>query len=501
MNDNINRNVKVWGEKNQELLSKLNVCVIGSDILSQMVLAGIAGLNVGKINIIDNSRIYNNQKNFLVENNSNYIGKEKVKVISNTIKLINKNIEINPIFGKFNEAFCYNLKPDIIIDATNDEDSKIKSSYFAFNYKIPFLSLSSDISRYSICSYYPKTRLKSNFLKGLENIIDKCIDGKEQGLSSSGIVAGITCEEIRKLSFRYDSEDIILDSLDSLLYNISDNDRNNFLKKSIYPSFKDLNALIVGSGAIGNIVGLNCALHGLKEIDIIDFDRIEAHNLNRQILLYDKIGEYKSKVLAERIKNISPNTKVSYIIGKVGSFSDKEDLEYLKELYNCEKNVWNNRNKNQKFIDYDEFEKKYFGNNNREVTLVSPENIKNKKYDIIFGCLDNKYPRIWLSRIAEKYSIPLVDGGTNPYNGQIYYYYPGFTNSIENQANLLTWSYPKDIVSCIDHSEGSVVMSNMIVGSLLVHEGLYFLKRDKKEINPLIKYNCKTKSKITFVKD
>ena len=55
---------------------------------------------------------------------------------------------------------------------------------------------------------------------------------------------------------------------------------------------KDLSALVVGAGGIGNFVALNLALLGVGNIDIVDGDKIEDTNLNRQLLLYGRVGEF-----------------------------------------------------------------------------------------------------------------------------------------------------------------------------------------------------------------
>ena len=45
--------------------------------------------------------------------------------------------------------------------------------------------------------------------------------------------------------------------------------------------------LVIGCGAVGNEVIKNLALLGVKKFTIVDFDRVEVHNLNRSILFHN----------------------------------------------------------------------------------------------------------------------------------------------------------------------------------------------------------------------
>ncbi|MFP4403877.1 MAG: ThiF family adenylyltransferase [Candidatus Woesearchaeota archaeon] len=503
MTSSIYKNIITWGKENQKKISNYHVCILGSDILSQMLLSCLAGIGIGQISILDNERIYRKNKNFLIENVDNNLGLEKVYFIKYVLNLINEDIKINPIFSKLNEALMYSLKPNIIIDATNDIYNKELSTFYAYKNKLPYISLFSDNSGCSLTTYYPnKKNSKKNFHNSLENIINNCKDNNSQDISTSGIISGIACEEIRKILFKYDEKDLILDSNESITYdtnsNNSNNNRKNILTKKNNYLKKKLKLLIAGSGAIGNIVALNCAFQNVDRIDIIDYDKIEKHNLNRQILLYDEINEYKSKIIAKRIKNINPEINIGYCIGKIGELTKKEDIEFLKNIYKNDKKDWLSRNNNQNFISFKEYQNKFFKTNDKTISLIDEDLLKEKKYDIIFGCLDNKYPRIWLDIMSKRYNIPYVDGGTNSYMGQADFYYPNKTNTISNQKGLLSYKFPDEFISCIDQPEGSVVMSNMIIGSLMVKEGLNYLNKDKKNIKTPIKYNCRTKEKLSY---
>jgi adenylyltransferase/sulfurtransferase len=85
-------------------------------------------------------------------------------------------------------------------------------------------------------------------------------------------------------------------------------------------------AVIVGAGGLGNIIASSISCIGLKKIYIVDFDKIEDHNLHRQFnFSKGDIGKYKAEVLCSKINRCN-NTEIMPIIGKFSEFSENVDL-------------------------------------------------------------------------------------------------------------------------------------------------------------------------------
>jgi len=71
--------------------------------------------------------------------------------------------------------------------------------------------------------------------------------------------------------------------------------------------------VVVGAGAVGNEVLKDLCLLGVGTIHVIDFDRIEIHNLTRSVLFSESdVGQNKAEVAAAACKRIEPNVSVSY---------------------------------------------------------------------------------------------------------------------------------------------------------------------------------------------
>lgn len=74
---------------------------------------------------------------------------------------------------------------------------------------------------------------------------------------------------------------------------------------------KDATVMVFGVGGVGSHCIEALARGGVGTLILIDNDTVSMTNINRQSIAYHStIGEYKTKVMEERIKDISPETKV-----------------------------------------------------------------------------------------------------------------------------------------------------------------------------------------------
>lgn len=74
---------------------------------------------------------------------------------------------------------------------------------------------------------------------------------------------------------------------------------------------------IAGIGGIGSNVALNLVRSGLDNFKLIDFDRVELSNLNRQFYFHDQIGRPKVEALAENLRRIRPELRLELVITRI----------------------------------------------------------------------------------------------------------------------------------------------------------------------------------------
>lgn len=74
---------------------------------------------------------------------------------------------------------------------------------------------------------------------------------------------------------------------------------------------KQSTVMVVGCGAVGSFAIESLARSGVGHIVLIDFDKVEESNINRQLFALDStIGQNKVDVAKQRIHDINPNIQV-----------------------------------------------------------------------------------------------------------------------------------------------------------------------------------------------
>ncbi len=97
------------------------------------------------------------------------------------------------------------------------------------------------------------------------------------------------------------------------------------LGKDVVKKLEKSTVMVVGCGAVGSFAIEALARSGVGHIVIIDFDKVEESNINRQLFaLGSTIGKSKVEVAKARIHDINPNTAVDAFDL---FFDDKTDLD------------------------------------------------------------------------------------------------------------------------------------------------------------------------------
>ncbi len=86
---------------------------------------------------------------------------------------------------------------------------------------------------------------------------------------------------------------------------------------------------VIGLGGVGSYVAESLARAGICDMILIDFDKVNITNINRQLIaLHSTIGENKTEVMRKRLTDINPEIKLHCISE---FFSQENRLEYLKQ--------------------------------------------------------------------------------------------------------------------------------------------------------------------------
>ena len=84
--------------------------------------------------------------------------------------------------------------------------------------------------------------------------------------------------------------------------------------------------LVIGLGGVGGILTETLVRNGIENITIIDNDKIDITNKNRQIIALDStIGKNKTEVLKDRLLDINSKCNITVI----NDFIDKNNIDLL----------------------------------------------------------------------------------------------------------------------------------------------------------------------------
>lgn len=140
---------------------------------------------------------------------------------------------------------------------------------------------------------------------------------------------------------------------------------------------KSTTALIAGAGGLGSSVSIYLGVAGVGRLKIVDNDRVELSNLNRQILYGNNdVNRDKAEAAKEKIEGFNKNIEVKSIKREI---SDQTIEELVK---GC---------------------------------------------DLIVDCLDNYQDRYVLNRVSVEKDIPLFHGAVRGIRGQVTTIIPGET--------------------------------------------------------------------------
>lgn len=109
------------------------------------------------------------------------------------------------------------------------------------------------------------------------------------------------------------------------------------LGRKAMQTLNDSHVAVFGVGGVGGYVAEVLARSGVGAITVIDNDRIDISNINRQIIaLHSTVGQYKVDVVAGRIRDINPDCRVTALqMFYLPSNADEIDLTSFSYVADC----------------------------------------------------------------------------------------------------------------------------------------------------------------------
>lgn len=99
-----------------------------------------------------------------------------------------------------------------------------------------------------------------------------------------------------------------------------------YLKPEDLAKIRSLKVGIAGAGGLGSNCAMSLVRSGFSQLVIVDFDLVEASNLNRQFYFLDQIGRPKVEALKENLMRINPELQIEAV-------QEKLETERMREIF------------------------------------------------------------------------------------------------------------------------------------------------------------------------
>lgn len=221
--------------------------------------------------------------------------------------------------------------------------------------------------------------------------VDEIAD--ELASEGSGLSRDDVLEAIAELDRRSLLEDAAKDRLDDA-YAVERWSRNlgffetyatlGTSKHELQQRLQDARIGLLGLGGVGTHASLDLAAMGVGDLRIVDFDRVELSNLNRQILYTEAdMGRRKVELAEARIRAFNSRMKLDAVERRIGSADDVAELVHDR--------------------------------------------------DVVIGAIDRPKMRaaVWMNEGCVRSGVPLITGGIDTQRSMFYTVLPGESGCVE----------------------------------------------------------------------
>ena len=195
---------------------------------------------------------------------------------------------------------------------------------------------------------------------------------------------------------------------------------------------KKAKVVIAGSGGLGSVISMYLVAAGVGTLRIVDHDRVELSNLNRQVLHWEKdIGRSKTDSAVEKLSQLNKNVKIEAI-------SETIDEANASQLV--------------------------------------------AGFDLIVDAMDNLPTRYFLNKAALENNIPFIHGAVYGFEGRAMTIIPGETaclrctyHGLIPEMKTPVIGVTPAVIGCIQATEVIkyiLGIGELLTNRLLVYDGL-----------------------------
>lgn len=389
----------------QSALAASQVVIVGAGALGAFTALGLAALGVGDLTLIDDAPL----------TDADWFGRlatpapSRAQALAAFLARVNPRVRVRGMRTRllYEASFALIPRCRVLVETSGDPQSRAVARAYGRAKSVPVIVATSGGTRAGYRLYRPADAEDAETERA----------GQARPLPAL-VVGALIQDEVRRCLLPLGEADV--PAAQGLEYDLASPARFVTGAAQDAPAVDfggRFHALVVGAGALGTYAALGLALRGIGQLTIVDPDRVEETNLNRQVLFYDAVGAPKARVLAERVRQCCPGVAARGVEARVS-------WRHLRG-----------------------------------------------GVDILCACVDNFATRAWLNRAARARRMPLINGGTTPFEGEVEVYVPGRTACLECAVGVgALAAEERGRQRCAHAPEPSTIIANQLAGGWIAAE-------------------------------
>ena len=151
MRDYFKRQIELWGEDVQKSLQERSVAIVGCGGLGSSLALALGGSGIGRIYLIDFDEVSLHNIHRQITFGADDEGKSKARVNKEVIERRCPYVEAKSFVESFEEFAERGIKPDLILDATDNLPTRAKIDSYAKKIGVPWIYASVEEFQGQVC--------------------------------------------------------------------------------------------------------------------------------------------------------------------------------------------------------------------------------------------------------------------------------------------------------------------------------------------------------------
>ncbi|MRI58776.1 MAG: thiamine biosynthesis protein ThiF [Epsilonproteobacteria bacterium] len=151
MRDYFRRQIELWGEETQKKLQEKSVAIVGCGGLGSSLALALGASGIGRIYLVDFDEVSRHNIHRQITFGMEDEGKSKAKINAQAIQRRCPYVEVESFAESFEEFADRGIRPDLILDATDNLPTRARIDSYAKSVGVPWIYASVEEFQGQVC--------------------------------------------------------------------------------------------------------------------------------------------------------------------------------------------------------------------------------------------------------------------------------------------------------------------------------------------------------------